>query len=551
MKKLSLLLLTLGLLVSLGTIHAQNQRMLIFECFTNTGCGPCAMFNPALDELIENNPDRVAAIKYHVSWPSGNDPMYLHNQADNQARTSFYGVNGVPTAHVDGTTYSGSPSGINQSKINTWSAVESPLELRLTHKLNATQDTVNVVVMGKASTAIESQKLKVFVGIIEKEIHFNSAPGSNGEKDFYSVMKKLLPSANGQSIPSLDAGEYFACSFSWAVANFYDINQLSAIAWVQDYDTKVVYQACKSSENLTLFYSNEAAVGNFVHGKSYVCSGEMEPSVTLTNYGTNTITEATIEILVNEQIVKTLNWSGNLPSLQSELIELGTVEFDYAEENVMTVKLTHVNGGEDEYEGNNTASFEFSGAAEVVGKTFSLTIRTDKDPEETTWELRRSSNGEVVLSGGPYDEPNHTYKQDFQLQDDDCYEFTIYDAGNNGLMNSSGLYGLKAGSTTLFFGKEFADKETNEFLYENSVSVGENPSNNEVNIFPNPTQGKVTIEVTGKSAVSFFNVTGQLVKQSLVEGCEEIDLSNLGKGLYLIIVESSNGEKVRRNIVLQ
>ncbi len=550
MKRFSLLL-TLCLFVSFGSIQAQHQRMLLFECFTNTGCGPCAAYNPALDQLINNNADRVAAIKYHVKWPSANDPMYLHNKADNNARVSYYGVTSVPNVNVNGNTFSGLPNQINQTQVNNWSAVESPLEMTLTHTLNTAQDTVTVTVMGKASTAISSENLRVFVGIIEKEIHFNSAPGPNGEKHFYSVMKKLLPSASGQPTPSLEAGGYFAYTFSWPVANFYDINQISAIAWVQDYSTKTVYQACKSSESFAPYFSNDASISNFEHGKAFVCSGTMTPKVTMTNFGSNAITSANIEISVNGQVAKTVEWSGNLPSLRSKVIELGEVSFDVADENTMTVTIVSINGGSDEAPSNDMTSFEFARAAKVEGKPFTLTIRTDKDPGQTTWEVRRTSNNEVVVSGGPYDEPDHNYKHDFELQNDDCYEFTIFDSGNNGMTNTNGLYGLKAGSTTLFFGKEFTDKETNEFSFEYHVSVNENSEANQVNIFPNPTQSIITIAANGESTVQVFNVTGQLVKTCSVSGNDELNLSGLEKGMYLILVESANGEQVRRNIVLQ
>ena len=80
MKKTTLIFASLMMLFSLK-INAQNERILLFECFTNTGCGPCAQQNPALDALINANADRVAAIKYHMSWPSPNDPMYLQFSA--------------------------------------------------------------------------------------------------------------------------------------------------------------------------------------------------------------------------------------------------------------------------------------------------------------------------------------------------------------------------------------------------------------------------------------------------------------------------------------
>ena len=110
MKRLSFVLASLLMLVTLR-LSAQNERVLLFECFTNTSCGPCAQQNPALDALINANGDRIAAIKYHMNWPGANDPMYLDNTVDNNARKGVYNVNSVPHTVVDGIrTASASPA---------------------------------------------------------------------------------------------------------------------------------------------------------------------------------------------------------------------------------------------------------------------------------------------------------------------------------------------------------------------------------------------------------------------------------------------------------
>ena len=88
MKRFTVFLASMLMLVSLKT-NAQNERILLLESFTNTGCSPCAMYNPGMDALIASNPDKVVAIKYHVNWPSSADPMYLHNTADNGSRVSY------------------------------------------------------------------------------------------------------------------------------------------------------------------------------------------------------------------------------------------------------------------------------------------------------------------------------------------------------------------------------------------------------------------------------------------------------------------------------
>ena len=123
MKRFTLILASLLVLICLK-VNAQNERVLLFECFTNTSCGPCAQQNPALDALINNNGDRIAAIKYHMNWPGANDPMYLHNTADNDARRGVYSVNAVPHTVVDGIRFSNQPGYLNQSSVNNWLAIK-------------------------------------------------------------------------------------------------------------------------------------------------------------------------------------------------------------------------------------------------------------------------------------------------------------------------------------------------------------------------------------------------------------------------------------------
>ena len=111
MKKTTLILASLMMLFALK-VNAQNERVLLLESFTNTGCGPCAAYNPGMDALIANNLDKLVAIKYHVNWPSNADPMYLHNTVDNSARTGYYGVNSVPHVVVDGNRFSGNSGNV-------------------------------------------------------------------------------------------------------------------------------------------------------------------------------------------------------------------------------------------------------------------------------------------------------------------------------------------------------------------------------------------------------------------------------------------------------
>lgn len=529
MKKTALFIASLMVLFSLKT-NAQNQRVLLFECFTNTSCGPCAQQNPALDALINANSDRIAAIKYHMNWPGANDPMYLHNTTDNNTRRGVYNINSVPNTVVDGNRFSNMPSYLNQNTVNQWLSIESPFEMRLSYEVDEAANTITVHVMGRASEAVPGG-IKLYVGVIEREIHYNSAPGTNGERDFYSVMKKLLPTASGTSIGEVEAGSYFAYTFTWELANIYNNDQLDAIAWLQNFNTKEVYQACLSSEEIVPFYENEATLSDISNVKGTNCSGEAEPKVVLTNNGSNTLTSTELEVVVNGESIKTMEWNGSLPTLASTTIDLGEVNFPLENENTLEVRIKSINGSNDEVPTNDITSVEFKAARENVGKVLKLSIRTDANPQETTWKITNLWTGEVVLEGGPYDQANHMYTETLDITSDGCYDFTIYDAAGNGL--DGGVYGLKAGSTTLFSGNVFGASESNEFHYE--VTEGtEETLDNTVSIFPNPTSGLVSIVSENGQTVTIYNMAGQRVYEGMSNGLLQIDMKRFGAGIYAI-----------------
>lgn len=542
MKRFTIIIASLLMLLSLKA-NAQNQRVILLESFTNTGCGPCAAYNPGMDALIANNAEKIAAIKYHVNWPSATDPMYLHNTSENGARTSYYGINSVPHVVIDGNRINTNPASLTQANIDQVSAIESPMEMRLSYEVDTTANTITVHVMGRVTTDINAT-CKLYVGVIEKEIHFTSAPGPNGERDFYSVMKKMLPNSSGTLVGTLAANDYFAYTFTWELANIYNMDQLDAIAWVQNTNTKEVYQACKSSQTLVPFFANEASASEINNMKSVNCSGVAAPKFTLTNNGSNTLTTAALEVLVNGETMKTMTWNGSLPTCASEVVDLGEFEFPVEEENTLVVKVISINGLDDEFPGNDMATYRFDGAPDIAGKDLKLTIRTDANPQETTWRVTNLATGEIVQEGGPYELPNHKYDEIIVVNGDGCYDFTIFDAGGDGLSGSGGIYGIKAGSTTLFSGRIFGDSESNEFSYE-VVAGTEETVEATTSIYPNPTSGMVNIVSKGEQNVTIYNIVGQRVFEGVSNGYLQIDMKAYGAGIYAIQV----GNETQRVIV--
>lgn len=540
--------LTLSLLIGIGVLNAQNARTVVLECFTSASCGPCAQYNPALDNLINNNADHLIAIKYHVNWPSDTDPMNHHNPAEVSARRSYYNINSVPYSVGDG-TWSNTSNNVTQNLINQWAAVDSPIEMRMTHYLNATQDTIFVVVMGRATSPISSDNLRLQIVVLEETMEYASAPSSNGERIFHNVMKKMLPGSSGTSIPAMAAGEYFAYKYSWALANVMDINELTAVAWLQDHNTKQVFQGCKSSDNFQPFYEKQAKITSIDHAKQTVCSGNFNPDIVVENFGSETINSLVINVAINNTELDPITWQGNVETGKSVKINLGELNFDVENNNSMTIQIAQINGAADDYE-SSVFNYSFDEAPLVVNKSLKLTIRTDNNPEAITWDVVNTETGEIVANGGPYAESHKLYNENFDINEDGCYMVTIYDAMGDGLLSGSGLYVLKAGTTTLFSGGAFNDKDSNEFSYMTYQDIPEN-TGNYASIYPNPSNGLITIDVEGTNVLTVYNTAGQLVYNQSINDKTTVDLSKLEKGTYLMVLTNNVGENAKQIIVLQ
>ena len=80
-----------------------------------------------------------------------------------------------------------------------------------------------------------------------------------------------------------------------------------------------------------------------------------------------------------------------------------------------------------------------------------------------------------------------------------------------------------------------------EGIGENSIAA---------NVYPNPTQGEITLEGEGLNHVRIVNAYGQTVYNAKVEGEQvRIDLSNVAKGIYMMHIEAESGQTVRKIVV--
>ena len=234
------------ILLSFQETHAQARKIVLFEHFTNASCGPCASQNPIFDQNIRSkNKGNYIHVAYHTVWP-GRDPMNAYNKEDVAARVSYYGVTGVPDMVLQGNQYQGGPSGLSQGMLHRTAAASSPLRIRLRESSNGTQRTVHATFTSVGP--VPSANLRVRALVIESEITYASAPGTNGEKEFPNVFRRFINTPDGEAFVPATTGQSVELSWTYDLdAAVWDTTRVHAVVFAQLDGSKEVLNAAVSA----------------------------------------------------------------------------------------------------------------------------------------------------------------------------------------------------------------------------------------------------------------------------------------------------------------
>ncbi len=224
-------------------------KIVLLEDFANVSCFPCVQSNLLIESLVEGEyKDRMIVVKFPTDFPGPSDPFFLANEEECSARISYYNVFFAPTLIVDGIKKPiSSDSNAVKNDINERLLQDAHFELQVTSLINGDELSATVSLKPVKLSGISTDNLFLHTIIIEKEIHFNEPPGANEEKDFYHVMRKMLPSSEGTELTALTLGETKEFNMSYSLAGkTWDRSKLAVVAFVQDKLTKEVFQAAKS-----------------------------------------------------------------------------------------------------------------------------------------------------------------------------------------------------------------------------------------------------------------------------------------------------------------
>jgi hypothetical protein len=401
MKKTSILLglMTAGLMAS-----AQAPvRMSLFEEFTGENCNPCAATNPGLNVTLAANASKVIAIKWQVPIPSAPSATWSLYQTDKpeidwrmnstgnggfgygfawtNTDTPTSGVQAAPTGVLDGQhqwTYgaaSDHPYYLSASVINSAQAQPTNFSIAMTTSWSPTYTNciVNASITAAANfTAMANLKFRLV--LVERNVNFPTAPGSNGEKDFVDVVRKSYPTTmSGNLVTSMGtaitntwtAGQTVTLQISCNIPNYiHDLSQMAFVGFVQDDVTgtapKPVYQASRTAQpsipNDMKFVSVNVP---------YACTGSFVPTMVAINNGTNAVTALTITPYIDGAAQPVVTFTNSIAGGASATITLGNYNATPGLSHTFSVNISNVSGG-DINTANNYGSSSFGVPSNTV-----------------------------------------------------------------------------------------------------------------------------------------------------------------------------------------
>ena len=169
-------------------------------------------------------------------------------------------------------------------------------------------------------------------------------------------------------------------------------------------------------------------------GLDRTCDGSITPVLRIQNTGGETMTSCDIDILRNGLADNTFNWVLAVPALSGEVRKpaLPTITGLQPGDELEFV-ITTVNTQPDEVATGNVITRTVQGES-VEGDSYRVLVevRTDGDPQETTWSLK-DATGVVVASGGPYTNAETVERSWVDLDPAACYALRVDDSGGNGM----------------------------------------------------------------------------------------------------------------------
>lgn len=570
---IKLVITSVLLICCTSIVWSQSQRRVLIEEVNNVSATTAAGQSASFIDWLNNNSEKHATIRYQANEPDI-DPMYV---AGAEERIDYYNVNNIPVSLIDGvlpdsgyagfneTWYAGAPGGFSGEMVENQFQISSPFDIEVNLTVNPDALTATATITCTQNIAGD---LRLRLAVTEKQIQFTGPVGNSGQTTFKDIFRTFLGGSDGITLNSnWLAGQSETFELSWNHDGIFDLNQLSLVAFIQDEESKDVYQTGISSPaTFTSELTNAIRIQD-LELAAEICSGtnSYTPTFTIVNTGNADLVNCGFLIDINGS-QSNQNYNGTLSFLEQNTIALNPVTFTSQGVNTVSITCVAVNGSANQ-ESQNSASGNILLTDNQISTFINVIINTDCYPEETSWKITHS-NGTIAASGGPYTgQPNTEIIESIALTNG-CYTFEYFDLYGDGLHGSQwngcsidGNFSVidTAGHVLFGYNGSFDLGYASEVFEADIVNSLENAEDIlKINLFPNPAKELVWLDLNLAQPINLqlniYNSLGQTVLAETLPGNSnirhEINLSTFNSGIYFVTIETPN-QLITKKLIVQ
>jgi thiol-disulfide isomerase/thioredoxin len=311
------------------------------------------------------------------------------------------------------------------------------------------------------------------------------------------------------------------------------------------------------------------------------CEADGAYSAKIKNLGSNRLTNATVVLKENGNVLSTKTYTNNggLAQFGTATINFDSATFTAGADH--TVEVTSVNNLTQLPHPDVAIEHAsiISNNAVPMANNLTVKIHTDFYPGEASWEIRRNDTNTLVASGGGYQQltnaqgqaigggpdANTIKTQQVLLPDGvECYKVILKDSygdgwtyGPNNTYLPSEFHGIRIyNAEELVFERSvstfsFGTYTLNAALISNGTLGTAEPSVKEaLTVYPNPSTGIINISATEDVDVSITDMTGKIVfRANGIANGGSLNLNSLQKGMYIATLKGATGEKSEKIVI--
>jgi hypothetical protein len=242
----------------------ERTRNVLLEHFSNSkaetlsSLGDNVVDQSVYDKIFNTyNGQDVCLIQYQIDKQGLVDSTFLTNQADYGSRKYYYSIYEPFRYRLDGMTIGNAESvNINQNDLD-YDMLQFPdfdIDVSIPVASSANEITVNWTI--EALNNLDTAEYIVHTAIVQDSGSIRYSNGASHER--LSLLRKSLPNAAGESFNQpFNVGDIITGSSSWSYGSMINVDrfkpsELEAIVFVQNYETKEIYQV-KTTQDLTVY----------------------------------------------------------------------------------------------------------------------------------------------------------------------------------------------------------------------------------------------------------------------------------------------------------